>query len=339
VKEKEGYDKLHEGRFSGSKLGCPRAQALHVLGHEAVYGKKLEAKFEEGGEHDEEMKREAEEEFEDFWVPNSRIIRLTRGETTAEISLSPDGLRDEEVVEFKGLAASFWNSLHTEEDLKIHSPLTKKYYNQVQAYAGAFKKPKIRFRIKNKRNLKVRDIVFKSKYKYWEDLKNQIMDIQEILDKGGLPPRTCSRKEEKRCLYKKACREAIGKEIENMEKIRLSSSTKSELSRLVELYLERKNKIDVLEAEQDKLRLKVKDIMRTHGQREQELVPGTVLYGVRYKERRNAEDIEELVNAGKIRMEEAPEEYCSIFARGEEEEEPNGKHKRQRKSKEGNAKG
>lgn len=318
--KKEDYDKLHEGRFSGSKLGCPRAQALHVLGHEPVFSKKLETKFEEGGEHDEEMKREAEEEFDDFFVPPSRVIKLTRDDTTAEISLSPDGLRDKEVVEFKGLAASFWNALRTEENLKTYSALTKKYYNQVQAYAGAFQKPWIRFRIKNKRNLKVRDIVFKSNPKYWQDLKNQVMDIQKILDEGGLPPRNCSRKEEKRCPYKKACREAIGKEIDNMKAIPLKGHTKSELTRLVELYLEREGKVKSLEEEKDKLHVKIKQIMRTHGQREQQLVPGIVTYGVRYKSKRNADDIEELVEAGKIRVEESPEEYCYISAAGEEEE-------------------
>ncbi|GAH02229.1 unnamed protein product [marine sediment metagenome] len=194
MEEEKYFEELHKGRYSGSKLGCPRAQALHILGHKAVYPEKLKVKFGEGKEHDEVMKEEAEEEFKDFHVPNSLVLKLVRGETTAEMSFTPDGLRTDEVVEFKGLAPSYWNTLRTEDDFKEGTDLTKKYYNQVQAYAGAFKKTMIRFRIKNKKNLKVKDIVFKANPKSWVELKNTVMNIQELLDEGKLPPKDCPKK-------------------------------------------------------------------------------------------------------------------------------------------------
>jgi len=318
--ENKEMEKLHEGRFSGSKLGCPRAQALHILGYKAVFPKKLQTKFEEGMEHDEEMKKEAEEEFEDFYVPNSLILKLTRGETTAEMTLTPDGLRGNEVVEFKGLAASYWNSLRTEGDLKEGSDLAKKYYNQVQAYAGAFKRSMIRFRIKNKKNLKVKDIVFKANPKIWEGIKNQILDIQELLDKGNLPPKDCSIRTEKGCWYRTDCKGQRAEEVEAVEEKPLSYDVKSRLSRHVESYLEIKTAIEKLEEDKEKLHAAIKEIMKSHGQREQELVPGTVKYGIRYKSKKNKEDIEALVEKGKIRVEESPEEYCSVYARGKEEE-------------------
>ena len=59
--------------------------------------------------------------------------------------------------------------------------------------------------------------------------------------------------------------------------------------------------------------------MKSHGQREQELVPGTIKYGIRYKERKNSDDIDFYVAKGKIRVEQAPEEYCAVYAKGKEE--------------------
>jgi hypothetical protein len=315
----EEIEKIHEGRFSASKLGCPRAQALHILGYKAVFPKKLLTKFEEGTEHDEEMKKEAEEEFEDYSLPGTCILKLARGETTAEISLTPDGLRENEVIEFKGLAASFWNSLRTEEDIKTLSILTKKYYNQVQAYAGAFKKKIIRFRIKNKKNLKVKDIVFKADPRIWIEIKNTIMDIQELLDKKELPARSCSPKEEKGCFYRASCRKELAEEVELIPKKALSIATKSQLTLHTEKYLELGIEIDKLQLGKDNLLVLIKGTMKSHGQREQELVPGTIKYGVRYKEQKNKEDIAELVEAGKIRVEQNPEEYCAVYPRGKEE--------------------
>lgn len=315
----DNIERIHQGRYSASNLGCPRAQALHILGHKAVFPKKLLTKFEEGQEHDEEMKKEAEEEFKDFHVPDSRIIKLTRDSTTAEMSLTPDGLRDEEVVEFKGLAPSFWNSLNTEEDLKTNSDLTKKYYQQVQAYAGAFKKRIIRFRIKNKGNLKTKDIVFKADSKVWEDIKNTVMDIQEFLDKQTLPPKECPSNTEKRCFFRKSCMTERAKEVEMTETKPLTPKTTSILTQQVNSYLGLKEKIEKLEEDKGKLLAEIKKIMKKHGQREQELVPAIVKYGIRYKEQKNKEDIADLVEAGKIRVEQAPEEYCAVYAKGKEE--------------------
>jgi len=312
-------ERLHTGRYSGSKLGCPRAQALHILGYEAVYPKKLQVKFGEGMEHDEVMKEEAEEEFDDFHVPKSLILKLTRGETTAEMSFTPDGLREDEVVEFKGLAASFWNSLRTEGDLKEGTDLTKKYYNQVQAYAGAFKKTMIRFRIKNKKNLKVKDIVFKANPKSWVELKNTVMNIQELLDKGDLPPKNCTREMEKKCFYRRDCKGERAKEVELVEKKSLAPSTISKITRFTETYLNLGTDLDRIEIDREKLLREIKEIMKDHGQREQELVPGTIKYGIRYKERKNSDDIDFYVEKGKIRVEQAPEEYCAVYAKGKEE--------------------
>lgn len=317
--ESKEMDKLHAGRYSGSKLGCPRAQALHILGYAAKIPKKLETKFEEGVEHDEEMKIEAAEEFEDFYVPASLILKLSRGKTTAEMSLTPDGLREDEVVEFKGLAASYWNSFRTEKDLKEGGDLAQKYYNQVQAYAGAFKKSKIRFRIKNKRNLKVKDIIFKANPKIWVEIKNTIMDVQELLDKGNLPEKDCSSQTEKRCWYRTDCKGQRAEEVEEVVETPLSYNAKSKLTRYVESYLELKKAIDALEVDKEKLHVAMKKIMKEHGQREQELVPGTVKYGIRYKAKKNKEDIEALIEAGKIRVEESPEEYCAVYREGKEE--------------------
>lgn len=317
--ESEEYKELHKGRYSGSKLGCPRAQALHILGYEAEPPKRMQTKFEEGAEHDEEMKREAEEEFGDFYVPPPLILKLTRGKTMAEISLSPDGLREKEIIEFKGLSASFWNSLRTEEDIKTVSTLTKKYYRQVQAYAGAFGKPTIRFRIKNKKNLKTRDIIFKANPKIWKGIKSEIMDIQEFLDEDKLPEKGCTPEQEKKCFYRKSCKDERAREVKLVEEKPLSYNTKSKLTRFVENYLSIKTEIDKLEMNKNRLHLAIKEIMKSHGQREQELVPGIVKYGIRDKEFKNKGDIEALVEEGKIRVEKSPEEYCSVYARGREE--------------------
>lgn len=319
MKENREMEKLHKGRYSGSKLGCPRAQALHILGYETVIPQKLQTKFGEGMEHDEVMKEEAGEEFEDFYVPSSLILKLTRGETTAEMSFSPDGLREDEVVEFKGLAISYWNSLRTEEDLKEGGDLAKKYYNQVQAYAGAFKKKMIRFRIKNKKNLKVKDIVFKANPKSWVELKNTVMNIQELLDKGDLPPKDCTRETEKKCFYRKDCKAVRAREVEEVEKKTLAPSTISKITRFTETYLNLGTDLDRIEIDREKLLKEIKEIMKSHGQREQELVPGTIKYGIRYKERKNSEDIDFYVEKGKIRVEQAPEEYCAVYAKGKEE--------------------
>ena len=317
--EDKEMERLHAGRYSGSKLGCPRAQALHILGYEAVYPKKLQVKFGEGMEHDEVMKEEAGEEFSDFYVPKSLILKLTRGETTAEMSFSPDGLREDEVVEFKGLAVSYWNSLRAEEDLKEGTDLTKKYYNQVQAYAGAFKKKMIRFRIKNKKNLKVKDIVFKANPKSWVELKNTVMNIQELLDDGDLPPKNCTRETEKKCFYRGDCKRERAKEVEIVEKKPLSPGSVSTLTRFTETYLNLGVNLDKLESDREKLLREIKEIMKDHGQREQEVVPGTIKYGIRYKQLKNKEDVEALVEAGKIRVEDNPEEYCAVYPKGEEE--------------------
>lgn len=317
--EDKEMERLHTGRYSGSKLGCPRAQALHILGYKAVIPKKLQTKFGEGMEHDEVMKEEAEEEFEDFYVPDSLILKLTRGETTAEMSFTPDGLREDEVVEFKGLAVSYWNTLRTEGDLKEGTDLTKKYYNQVQAYAGAFKKKMIRFRIKNKKNLKVKDIVFKANPKSWVELKNTVMNIQELLDDGDLPPKNCTRETEKKCFYRGDCKRERAKEVEIVEKKPLSPSSVSTLTRFTETYLSLGVDLDKLEGDREKLLREIKEIMKSHGQREQELVPGTIKYGIRYKQQKNKEDVDALVESGKIRVEDNPEEYCAVYAKGEEE--------------------
>lgn len=311
--------KLHEKRYSASKLGCPRAQALHILGYEAVYPKKLLVKFGEGHEHDVVMKEEAEEEFKDFYVPGSTVLKLTRGKTIAEIALSPDGLREKELVEFKGLAASFWNSLRTEKDIKEGTDLTKKYYQQVQAYAGAFKKPIIRFRVKNKKNLKVKDIVFKANPKIWAEIKDMILNIQELLDKGDLPKKNCPSNTEKNCFYRGSCRERVAAEVEAIPTMPLEYNAKKTLTLAVETYLSLKGKIDKLEEDKEKVSRGIKEVMKSYGQREQELALGTVKYGIRYKERKNKEDIEALVEKGKIRVEQDPEEYCTIYPKEKEE--------------------
>lgn len=320
-KQKEYFDKLHKGRFSGSNLGCPRAQALRISGYEPVISKRMSEKFSEGREHDEEMKHEAMEDFEDFYLPGSVVVKLKRGDTVAEISATPDGLREEEVVEFKGLSASFWNSIRDVDDLKDGSPLARKYYKQTQAYAGIFKKPKIRFRIKNKRNLKTKDILYDADPEMWTQIKNEIIDVQELLDAGELPPKKCSKQEEKYCFYKKDCLNLLAEKVEETQEKELDPMNEQELNSLLQVYIEIKEKISELEIIRKETADNMKEIMKSFGKREVAFDEGEIKYGIRYKVYKNKEDIDKLVEEGKIKTEERAEEYLAVYPTKKEEEE------------------
>lgn len=316
--KKTDFDKLHDGRYSGSNLGCEMGMALRVMGYKPTISKKLRKIFDLGHEHDLVMKEEAEEEFDDYYLPKSKVIVLRRGKTRAEVVLSPDGLRDDEVIEFKGLSPSNFNSIKTVQDLKGGKGLFQKYYNQVQIYAGGFKKPIIRFRIKNKKNLKVKDLLFKFNPKIYNQLKNKIMDVQEILDKGRFPTEDCSSAERKYCYYSSQCRGVQAKISAEQPKVKLSSKIKRKLFQKALSYLEVSRELKAIEAEKDGLKAEIKLIMRSHGQKEISNNEVFVKFGVRYKNYKDAEAVEKLVESGKIPVTEVPEEYLSVSPEGGE---------------------
>ena len=313
---------IHTGRLSGSKLGCPKSMAFHLMGIEPEYSQRTLDKFEEGQEHDEVMKEEAQEEFDDFRVPPPSMFILQRGETKLEVVASPDGIRDEaqELVEFKGLAPSLWNTIKTEEDLKEGSGLLRKYYNQVQFYAGHFKLKKIRFRIKNKRNLKVKDILFSANAAEYKRLQNIMLDVKEAVDAGKLPDTSCSAKEMKYCAYSTACRGALAEEVEKTKKQSLTSAALKKLKQTTDSYVAVVKKIEPLENEKAELRAELIGVMKEFGQREVTLDNAVVKYGIRYKNQKDKKVIESLVLQGMIPTTEVPEEYLAVYPKKEEED-------------------
>lgn len=317
--------KLHAGRFSGSKLQCPRQMALHVLGYEAEISKRLKTIFEEGQEHDEVMKEEALEEFDDFVVPKSTLFRFTgiwindRTKISAEVILSPDGLRPDEVVEFKSLSTNNYNSIRTVEDLSDPdtSPLFRKYYNQTQMYAGAFEKKKIRMRLRNKRNFKTKDIIYDADPDHYVELRDMILEVQKMINDGELPPISCPKTEQKRCMYRTACKQLQAREIEQAEEKKLSSKEAKKLSAAAAKYTEYSIKIKAMEDAKSIERDRIAEIMHDHGKREVDVNGYLVKYGIRYKTIKDRETIDELVLEGKIPVKEVPEEY--VFVEREED--------------------
>lgn len=308
--------KIREGRFTGSGLGCPRMMALNILGHKMKISKKLKSIFAEGQEHDTVLKEEAEEEWDDFEVPDSTIFKITLDDMEAEAVLSPDGLRPDEVVEFKSLSSNNYNSMKTEEDLagEDASPLFKKYYYQTQFYAGAFGKKQIRMRVRNKRNHKTKDIIYPANKEIYDELIDRILKVKAILDKNELPPVTCNEKEKKFCRHSTICKQMISKDFEQIPQQEIKGKFKINLAKLVKKYRELKQTIDELKMQKDDLSNQMKEIMRGHGQREWGGVQGLIVkYGIRYKNIKDKETVQELVDNGTIPTEEVPEEYLVVY--------------------------
>jgi len=306
------YDsELREGRFTGSKLGCPRMMALAYQGVEAVISKKLQAAFDEGQEHDEVMKTEAQEEWGDnFKSPEPAMVVLSRGNVKAEVIITPDGLLPKELVEFKSLSSYNYNLLRTEEDLRNGSDLFRKYWDQVQFYAGAYGKRVIRFRVRNKTNRKTKDIVFKARLKEYKRIEKKILDVKELLDKGQLPPMGCQNP--KWCMYGTSCKQIGIEKFENAKTKPLTKPLKSALELAAEYYYELGQRIKELTSERAVHRQTIAETFASHGQREIQLGKYLAKYGVRYKNLKNKEDIEKLVDEGKIRVEEVPEDYVTV---------------------------
>lgn len=310
----QDFVKSHEGRFSGSRLGCARSMALDITGYERVYSARTEKLFEIGQEHDAVMKEEAEEEFDDFHVPSAKVITYKRGKSKAEAIFTPDGLREHEVVEFKGLSANNFNSIRTEADLTGPgaSPLFKKYYLQTQVYAGAFKKPNIRLRLKNKKNLKVKDILYKADPKVYEDIVNTMIDVQEAVNQGRIPQATCGNKEAKFCPHRDACLKAMVSEAESIPKTEIPKKELKSMFTLSSEYHKLGEEIKALELRRGELGALIKETMRAHGQREQDNGTYFIKYGVRYRQLKDKATIDRLVEEGVILVKDSPEEYLSV---------------------------
>jgi len=306
--------RAHKDRFHGSGLGCPRQMALKKLGYKSKVSKKLAQIFEIGHEIDEVMKEEAVEEFgEDFTSPETKLLSFkAKDGTVAKVAVTPDGLLPNELLEFKGLSSNNSNAVKTEEDLRDGAPLFQKYYNQVQFYAGIFKKDKIRFRIKNKRNMKNKDIVFAADPVYYKKLKGMVLDTQRIMDRGQLPPVNCNAQERKFCRLSTICKKM---EISQYADVKEEEFNKTESKKLLRLASESralKLQIDELEVARSDITDALKELMRTHGKRQEQVGDYVVKYGIRYREIKDKEVIANLVEKGMIPTTEEPAEYLEV---------------------------
>lgn len=306
----DNYEEHHKGRISGSRVGCPRMIGLIMMGKERnLISERLRKIFDIGQEYDEVMKDEADEEFPDFEAPETEIFKFRRGSTIAEVALTPDGLRKDEVIEFKGLSPNNYNAIRTEEDLRDGSPLFQKYWNQVQIYAGAFKKRWIRFRVKNKRTQKSKDIRFKANPQEFTRIKNLIMDVKEKVDKGELPEIHCSGKEMKFCSYSKACVDARADSVSTRK---LTKTGKEKIEGLADKIIDLQDQIDPVKHEIENLRDEVRKLMARYGQRSFQSKKAKVAYGIRYRTSPNKDDIQKLIESEQIRTEEVGSEYLTL---------------------------
>jgi hypothetical protein len=309
----DSFEKTHSGKFSGSRMGCKRMMALSVLGYKSVISKKLKSIFEEGQEHDEVMKEEAYEEWDDYDAPEPHdfIIKTSNG-GPAKIVATPDGIRPDEIVEFKSLSSNNFNSLKTVEDLD-ETPLFRKYMKQMQLYCGLFGKKKIRLRIKNKRNLKTRDIMIPFDPKIYNQLLADIKEVQEYINDNKLPPPdNCSPEELKFCRLSKDCSALMAKEAADQPAKPFTTKESKQFFALAFDSRSIKLQIDKLTAERDGITLQLKALMREHGQREVEDGNLRVKYGFRTKLDKDKEAIQRLVEDGTIPAYEREEEYLVV---------------------------
>lgn len=313
TKSDSGYDaKAHEGRFSGSKLECPRSMVLQAMGYKPEISKKLEDIFAEGREHDEQLKKEAAEEWGlDFIVPESSIARIKTPAGPAEVTVTPDGILPDEIVEFKSLSASNYNMMNNAGDLQA-TPLFRKYYNQAQFYAGVFDKDKIRFRVRNKKNHKTKDIMVPFDQDHYSDLVDMVKQAWMHLKEGSLPPCECSEEEKKFCRVERHCRALAVADYEKMPRREIQAGTRATLRELARDSRRLKSEIDDKSALRDEITSKLKKIMREHGQREVTEGKFFVKYGIRWKSEKDKEDIEKCIEEGLIKTRDVPEEYLTV---------------------------
>ena len=317
AKKKDDYDaKAHEGRFSGSRLDCPRSMVLQAMGYKPEISKKLETIFEEGKEHDEQLKKEAQEEWgDDFKVPESHIVKIKTSEGPAEVTVTPDGLLPKEVVEFKSLSAHNYSMVNNPEDFNS-TQLFRKYLNQGQFYAGVFNKDTIRFRVRNKKNLKTKDIIIPFDVDLYSDLVDMVKESWVHLKKGTLPPCECPADEEKWCKVSKHCKALAVADYEKLPKKDFQAGETKTLKELAGESREIKKKIDDLTSKRETITSILKKMMREHGQREFGIGKFFVKYGIRWKTEKDKEDIEKCIEDGLIKTRDVPEEYLAV----EEEE-------------------
>jgi hypothetical protein len=259
------------------------------------------------------MKEEAYEEWDDYDAPESHdfIIKTSNGEP-AKIIATPDGVRPDEIVEFKSLSSNNFNSLKTVEDLD-ETPLFRKYMKQMQLYCGLFGKEKIRLRIKNKRNLKTRDIMIPFEPKTYKQLLADIKEVQEYINDGKLPPPdNCSPEELKFCRLSKDCSSLMAKEAADRPAKPFTPKESKQFFVLALKSRELKLKLDELKAQRDQITLQLKTEMREHGQNEVEDGNLRVKYGFRTKLDKDKETIQRLVEDGTIPAYEREEEYLVV---------------------------
>jgi len=288
--------------------------ALSYLGKPKTINKFMRRIFEIGREIDMVMKEQAEERWDDYSAPVPSLAVISNGTTSAIVKFTPDGLRPDEVVEFKGLSPTNYNLARTPEDFTgpNASPLFKKYGMQVEMYAGFTEKKWIRFILKNKRNMKDKEIRYEANPETFRDIKRKILAVKKILDDGSFPSEACSGKQKKYCMYKESCSQVIAERFKEQREKRLSRKTLEHLRTLSRKYDGIGVKIRKLESDKGKLSIELKGIMREHGQREVGDDSMMVKYGVRYRQNKNKDDIDKLVARGMISVVEAPEEYLSV---------------------------
>ena len=307
------FEQTHGGKFSGSRLGCKRMMALSVLGYKSVISKKLQSIFDEGQEHDVVMKEEAYEEWDDYDAPESEEFTIKTGNgSPAKIIATPDGIRPDEIVEFKSLSSNNFNSLKTVEDLD-ETPLFRKYMKQMQFYCGLFEKKQIRLRIKNKRNLKTRDIIIPFSKATYAGLLRDIREVQEYINEGKLPPPdNCTPEELKFCRLSKDCSALMAKEAADQPAKPFTPKEAKQFFSMALKSRELKLKMDELKAQRDQITLQLKTEMREHGQNEVEDGNLRVKYGFRTKLDKDKDTIQRLVEDGTIPAYEREEEYLVV---------------------------
>ena len=302
-------------KFSASSLSfCPRQMVLSFLGVKKTISPFLMKIFEIGNEFDAVFKEEAYEEWDDYYAPKAKIFQVSNGKTKALIRLTPDGIRPNEIVEFKGLSPNNFNTVKTEEDLTgpNATPLFQKYAMQVETYAHFYKKKWIRFRVKNKRNLKQKDIVYKASPARWQVVRLMILKAKEMVDFKRYPTPSCSSREKKTCLFKDSCNAMTADEIDVIKEKDMNKFTRAIMYNIMKSYLETNGSIKRLEEIKNDLSQKMKNEMKKHGKKEFEQNNMMVKYGVRWKQQKDKETIDKLVERGMIPTKDVPEEYLRV---------------------------
>ena len=302
-------------KFSASSLShCPRQMVLSFLGVKKTISPFLMKIFEIGNEFDVVFKEEAEEEWDDYYAPKAKLFLVSNDKTKALIKLTPDGIRPNEIVEFKGLSPNNFNTVKTEEDLigPNVTPLFQKYALQVETYAHFYKKKWIRFRVKNKRNLKQKDIVYKASPARWKKAEKMILEAKAMVDSKKYPIPSCSSREKKTCLFKDSCTQMTADEIDVIKEKNMSVNTKGIMGEWVRLYINLSADIKEMELKKNRLSARLKGTMKDHGKKEFESDGVMVKYGVRWKQQKDKETINKLVERGMIPVKEVPEEYLRV---------------------------